>query len=112
MRSDVVQIHLGTQTMYDTQLTFVYTLRGEPRVSTISAMHPTPEVEPQQAHAAEFVVGTHHRLQFNPRDPAQVRLHSEGNLRSFRVPLWIGFAGIFFGLVAGAFFAASMRRPA
>ena len=109
MRSDVVQVHLGTQALYDTQLTFVYTLRGEPRVSTVSGMHPTTDVEPQQSKLAKYPVGSHHVLQFNPANPAQVRLGIETKLNSFAVPLWIAAAGLFFGAIAAVLFFFS--RP-
>ncbi len=109
LRSDVVtQPTAAHDQLYAAKLQILYTVDGKPVTADLTSFE-SSNYEATQARAAEFPVGSHHPVRYDPQNPSQARIGADWTARFFAVPLIIFGMGAFFGIVAAALLMAG--RP-
>ena len=99
LRSDVVaQSALSHEQLYAAKLQILYTVEGKPITVELTS-YESSNYQATQSRAAEFPVGSHKPVRYDPHNPAQARIGADWNARFFSVPLTVlGMGGIFAAL--------------
>ncbi len=109
LRSDVItEPGPANQQLYAAKLQILYTVDGKPITVELTSFESSNYLA-TQARAAEFPVGSHHPVRYDPHDPSQARIGAEWSARFFLVPLIVLAMGGIFGAVALACFVWAGR---
>jgi hypothetical protein len=100
LQSEVVAQAEGHENVYRAKLQVLYTANGQPITSDLTSFEST-NYEATQQRVAQFPVGSHHALRYDPAHPSQARLGAGWNTTFFALPLIVmGMAMVF--LLIGA----------
>lgn len=99
----------GHEVLYRAKLQVLYTVAGKPVTPEMTSFE-SSNYEATLRRVQEFPVGSHHRVRYDPANPAQARLGSGWSLRYFALPLVVLSMAAFFALV-GSIFLAVARQP-
>ena len=109
LRSDVMSEPVPSQKeLYSAKLQLLYTVNGHPITADLVS-YQSSNYQATQQRVAEFPVGSHHPLRYDPQNPVQARLGAGWNARFFAVPLLIAAMGAGFGVLALACLALASR---
>ena len=104
LSSEVVSHGSGHEQLYGARIRLLLTVDSKPVTAELIGME-SRNYEATWAHVAQYAVGSHHPIRYDPHDPSQVRLAAGWNSRFFALPLIVFGAGVAFALV-GLFFSA------
>jgi len=102
VRTEVVTTESRTDPKYNVEVTFAYEFDGKMYHSTILSGWWRGGFGAEAAkvqEAASYAKGSTRKLSVNPSNPHQISLLLGHNLRSFKVPLYVGGFGLLFLLV-------------
>ncbi len=109
LRSDVVVDRISQhEQFYSARLGLLYTIDGRPVTTEVTSFQDS-NYKKTRARADEFVVGSHHEIRYDPRDPRQARIGAGWNVRFFALPLIVSGCGAVFCLLASGLFIISRR---
>ena len=109
LRSEVVaQPAPGHEQLYAAKVQVLYTIDTKPIVVELTTIESKNYLE-AEARAAQFPVGSHHVIRYDPHDPTQARIGAGWNRRFFAVPLVLFGVGGVFGMIAAGCFAWAAR---
>jgi hypothetical protein len=108
--SDVVVERISkNEQLYSARLLLVYTVDGKAITTNLTSFQDQNYAK-TRARADEYVVGSHHQIRYDPRDPQQARIGAGWNARFFALPLIVSGVGAVFGLIAAALIITG-RKP-
>ena len=111
MRSEVVtQPAPPHQQLYAASLQVLYTVDGKPITAELISFQ-SQNYQQTADRAAQFRVGSHHLIRYDPHDLTQARIGSGWNMRFFIVPLlMLGMGAVFGGVAATLLIVARYLR--
>ena len=109
LRSDVVVDRISkNEQLYSAHIGLLYTVDGKPITTDLTSFQDQNYAK-TRARANEYVVGSHHEIRYDPRDPMQARIGAGWNARFFALPLIVSGVGVVFGAIAAMLFVAAGR---
>ena len=95
IRSEVVAQAEGHENVYRAKLQVLYTVNGQPVTTDLTSFE-SANYEATAQRVAQFPVGSHHTLRYEPANPSQARLGAGWNTTFFALPLIVfGMAMVF-----------------
>ena len=95
LRSEVVAQASGHENVYRAKLQMLYTVNSQPITADLTSFE-SSNYEATQQRVAQFPVGSHQALRYDPANPAQARLGAGWNTTFFALPLIVfGMATVF-----------------
>ena len=85
-------------------LQVLYTVAGLPVTSELTSFEST-NYQATQKRTEEFPVGSHHRVRYDPSNPAQARIGAGWNRNYFALPLIVVTMGALFALIGAVLLA-------
>jgi hypothetical protein len=92
--------------LYAAKLKIRYAVDGNAITADLTSFQ-SKDYEETQHRAAEFPVGSHRDIRYDPNNPEQARIGAGWNRHFFAVPLITLGCGLSFGLLALGFFVAA-----
>lgn len=109
LRSDVVVDRISQhEQFYSAKVGLLYTVDGKPVTTELTSFQ-DQDYQKTRARAAEFQVGSHHQIRYDPRDPLQARIGAGWNARFFALPLIVSGCGAVFCLITAALLIVARR---
>ncbi len=109
LSSDVItQPSSPRDQLYAANLRILYSVDGKPVTAALTSFE-SGNYQATQARAAEFPVGSHHPVRYDPQNPSQARIGAAWTARFFAVPLIVFAMGAFFGVVSAVLFVLGRR---
>lgn len=109
LRSDVVVDRISQhEQFYSAKIGLLYTVEGKPITTEVTSFQ-DQNYDKTRARAAEFQVGSHHQIRYDPRDPLQARIGAGWNARFFALPLIVSACGLAFCLITVMLVVVSRR---
>ncbi len=96
--------------LHDIEVHFAFSVGGRPYVGVIHSNHLSTSRARKEKQAAEFPVGSHHRIRYSPDDPSDVRAQVGYNVHFFAVPVFISGVGAIFLVIGLVLWLVSSRR--
>jgi hypothetical protein len=111
LRSEVVtQPAPPHEQLYAASLQVLYTVDGRPITADLISFQ-SRNYQQTADRVAQYPVGSHHPIRYDPHAPTQARIGAGWNLRFFLVPLVMLGMGAIFGAIAAAFLIAAKYLP-
>ncbi len=105
LRSEVVsQPPQGHEILYRAKLQVLYTVGGSPITSDLTSFEST-NYEATLQRTAQFPVGSHHAVRYDPANLTQARIGAGWNRTYFALPLIILTMGAVFALIGSVLLA-------
>ena len=92
------------ENIYRAELLMLYTVNGQPVTSSLISFE-SANYEKTLQRAGQYPVGSHHRLRYDPGNPAQARLGAGWNRTFFALPLIVLTMALLFVLVGAVMLA-------
>lgn len=108
--SRVLVLESQSGPLHDIEVHFAFSATGRPYAGVIHSNHLSASRARKEKQAAEFPVGSHHRIRFNPADPSDIRAQVGYNVHFFAVPVFISGVGAIFLLIGMVIWLVSSRR--
>ena len=96
--------------LHDFEVHFAFSVDGRPCAGVTHSNHLSTSRARKEEQAGEFPVGSHHRIRYNPADPADVRAQVGYNVHFFAVPIFISGVGAIFLVIGLVIWLFSCRR--
>jgi len=107
--SRVLVLQTQSGPLHDIEVHFAFSVDGRPYTGVIHSNHLSTSRARKEKQAAEFPVGHHRPIRYNPREPSDLRAQVGYNVHFFAVPVFISGVGLIFLLIAVVIWLVSSR---
>jgi hypothetical protein len=104
LQSEVVAHAEGHDNVYRAKLQVLYTVNGKPITSDLTSFE-SSNYEATQQRVAQFPVGSHQALRYDPANPTQTRLGAGWTTTFFALPLIVFAMAMVFVLIGSVLLA-------